>query len=95
MIANKMTLREHNETLVLSTIIHNPEISRAAISQLTGLNKASTSEIVKKFSDEQLINEIGIGNSTTCGGRKPIQLQINYDVGCSLSIDIGYEYIYG
>ena len=95
MIANKMTLREHNETLVLSTIIHNPEISRAAISQLTGLNKASTSEIVKKFIDEQLINEIGIGNSTASGGRKPIQLQMNYDVGCSLSIDIGYDYIYG
>lgn len=95
MIANKMTLREHNETLVLSTIIHNPEISRAAISQLTGLNKASTSEIVKKFIDENLVHEIGTGNSTAVGGRRPIQLQMNFDVGCSLSIDIGYDYMYG
>lgn len=95
MIANKITLREHNETLVLSTIIHNPEISRAAISQLTGLNKASTSEIVKKFIDENLVHEIGTGRSTAIGGRRPIQLQMNYDVGCSLSIDIGYDYMYG
>lgn len=95
MIANKMTLREHNETLVLSTIIHNPEISRAAISQLTGLNKASTSEIVKKFIDEELVHEIGMGNSTSSGGRKPIQLEINKNAGCSLSIDVGYDYIYG
>lgn len=94
MIANKFSVREYNETLVLSTIIHNPEISRASISQLTGLNKASTSEIVKKFIEDGLINEIGIGSSTSSGGRKPIQLEMNGEAGRSLGIDIGYDYLH-
>lgn len=93
MITDKFSIREQNETLVLNTIIHHPAISRAAISQVTGLNKASTSEIVKKLLDDSLVLETGAGNSTSSGGRKPILLELNKEAGCSLSIDLGYDYI--
>ena len=92
-ITDRYKIREQNETLVLSTIIHNTLISRASISQLTGLNKASTSAIVKDLIDESLVIETGTGDSTSVGGRRPIQLSLNKDAGFSLSIDLGYDYI--
>lgn len=93
MIIDRYKIREQNEMLVLSTIIHHPYISRATISQLTGLNKASTSAIVKNLIEESLVNELGTGGSTSVGGRKPILLELNKDAGCSLSIDLGYDYV--
>ncbi|MDN5372702.1 MAG: hypothetical protein PWR19_1748 [Carnobacterium sp.] len=93
MIADKYTIREQNEAMVLSNIINHSEISRSAVSQNTGLNKASISEIVKKFINDKLINEIGIGSSSVSGGRKPILLQLNKKAGVSLGIDIGYDYV--
>lgn len=93
MVTDKFSIREQNELLVLSTIIHSPSISRADISQTTGLNKASTSNIVKKFIEDGLVLEIGAGSSTSSGGRKPILLELNALAGCSLSIDLGYDYI--
>lgn len=85
--------REQNELIVLSTIIHQPKISRAEISQKTNLNKATISEIVKKLIAEKLINEIGIGTGAITGGRKPIQLQLNKLAGITLNIDLGYDYV--
>lgn len=93
MITDRYKIREQNETLVLSTIIHHTSVSRAAISQYTGLNKASTSAIVKKLIDESLVVETGHGDSTSVGGRKPIMLQLNKHAGYTLSIDIGYDYL--
>lgn len=90
---NKYQIREQNENIVLENIIAEKTISRAALSQLTGLNKATISEIVKKLIDDQLVHEVGTGVSTTAGGRKPILLQFNKEAGLSLSIDIGYDSI--
>ncbi len=93
MIADKYTIREQNEAIVLANIINNSEISRSTVSKNTGLNKASISEIVKKLINDQLINEIGIGNGSASGGRKPILLQLNKQAGVSLGIDLGYDYV--
>lgn len=93
MIADKYSIREQNEAIVLTNIINNSEISRSAVSKITGLNKASISEIVKKLINDQLINETGIGNASSAGGRKPIMLQLNKHAGVSLGIDLGYDYI--
>ena len=49
MIINKMGIREQNEAAVLKTIIDNEHISRAEVSNLTNLNKASVSQIMKKL----------------------------------------------
>lgn len=93
MITNKFSIREQNEILVMTTIIHYPAISRATISQMTGLNKASTSQIVKKLVEDGLVLETGAGDTTAVGGRPPILLELNRDAGCSLSIDVGYDYL--
>lgn len=93
MTTDKYSLRENNEQLVLATLIEQPSISRAQISKLIGLNKATVSDIANKLIEKQYIIEIGNGDSTTSGGRKPILLQINKQAGLTLNIDLGYDYV--
>lgn len=91
----KMTnsIRENNSILVLSEIINRPEVSRATISEITGLNKATVSEIVRKLIKDNYVIEIGPGKSTSAGGRRPIQLTVNKKAGVSLSFDVRYDRI--
>jgi len=93
MITDKYMIREQNKALVLEYIIKEKLISRATIAQLTGLNKATVSEITKQLLECCLIEEIGVGESSNIGGRKPILLQLKKESGFSLSIDVGYNYI--
>ncbi len=95
MIINKMGIREQNESAVLKTIIDNENISRAEVSNLTNLNKASVSQITKKLIETDFVREVGIGDSTSIGGRKPIQLQFNHYSSLSVTFDIGYNYVRG
>lgn len=93
MITDRYTLRENNEQLVLATLIEEKSISRAQISKMTGLNKASVSDIANKLIENQFIHEVGSGESTTSGGRKPILLQLNKLAALTLTIDLGYDYV--
>ena len=63
MIINKLDIREQNEATVLKAIIENKNISRANISTLTKLNKASVSQIIKNLIENDIVEEVGIGNA--------------------------------
>ncbi|WP_167628471.1 ROK family protein [Listeria valentina] len=93
MISSKYTIREQNEAKILNFIIQNKEISRAKLSELSKLNKASVSSITKKLMDIELIFETRIGDSSNVGGRKPIMLSFNKKSSLLLALDIGYNYI--
>src|SRR5699024_11990088 len=51
----------------------------------------SVSEIVRNLIDEQHVVEMGIGKSSTAGGRKPILLKINKKAVFSFSFDDRYD----
>lgn len=93
MFKMKNSIRENNSILVLSEIINRPEVSRAMISELTGLNKATVSEIVRRLIEDNYVIEIGPGKSTSAGGRRPIQLTVNKKAGVSISFDVRYDRI--
>lgn len=90
-IADKQYIREINEILVLDIIISSSMISRAEVSKVTGLNKATVSSIVKSLEEKELIYEEGIGDSN--GGRRPVMYKFKAFAGLSLSIEIGFNYI--
>lgn len=79
-------IRYNNRLDIMHTIIQNSPISRAEISKITNLNKATISTIVNELIHKNLIKEISIGNST--GGRKPILIESNYEYGYIIGIDI-------
>lgn len=93
MVSNKYSMREQNVSTVLSLIMNNNGLSRADISRITGLNKATVSDIVNELLINKYVIEDGSGESTTQGGRKPIFLRINGFAGVSISIDLGKDYI--
>ena len=93
MFLNRPTMREQNENLIIEYIANHKPSSRMEISDKIGLNKASVSEIVKNLLNRHFIEEIGSGESTVQGGRRPIMLQLNKKAGFVLSIDLGYNYI--
>lgn len=80
-------IRTANRMKIIDTIIMNKAISRAKISELTGLNKATVSTIVKEWIDLDILRETDLGDST--GGRKPIMLMQIANAGYCISMDMG------
>lgn len=95
MISTKYTIREHNEARILQEIITQKQISRADLASRIGLNKASVSAITKQLLDDGLITEIGIGDASQSGGRKPILLTFEPHCGVVIAVDLGANYAEG
>ena len=60
-----------NERRVLKQIFNNHNISRTQISKNLEINKATISNILNALKKKSLVIEVGEGNSTKSGGRKP------------------------
>ncbi len=88
---SKELIRDINSTLVLETIINSKPISRASISKVLGLTKATISAIVQDLINKDLVIEIGSDDTTL--GRKPILLTFNKKAGYVISVDLGVETI--
>ena len=92
-IADQMLVKKMNQKVLLNEIVTNSPISRARLSEITGLNKSTVSSQVNTLIEKNLIFEIGQGQSS--GGRKPVMLVFNKNAGYSIGIDIGVDYING
>lgn len=90
---NKFNIRKSNIVEILNLLFNNPNISRIDISKRINLNKASVSEIISLLIDQEIVSEIGTGNGSSSGGRKPILLKLNEKAGLSLGIDLGTNYV--
>lgn len=90
-LGSKELIRDMNSKLVIGMIIHDGPISRANISKKLGLTKATVSAIVQDLMNNNLVVEIG--SDDTSLGRKPILLNFNRQIGCTVSIDIGVSVI--
>ncbi|SET46914.1 Sugar kinase of the NBD/HSP70 family, may contain an N-terminal HTH domain [Salinibacillus kushneri] len=86
-------VKQMNKSIVFHTIQKKGPISRAQISKLTGLNKATVSTMVSEMIDESFVYEIEATQSS--GGRKPVMLYFNNHAGYSIGIDLGVNYILG
>ena len=84
-------IRDLNTRLVLEAIIQHTPISRAELSSLLGLTKATVSAIVKQLLDQHLIQETG--SRDTSKGRKPIMLRFAKENGHVISIDLTGNHI--
>lgn len=82
-----------NRKLILDEILNNSPISRANLSEITGLNKSTVSSQVNELIEKDFIFEIGTGQSR--GGRRPVMLVFNKNAGYSIGIDIGVDYLNG
>ncbi|RKP48817.1 ROK family transcriptional regulator [Cohnella endophytica] len=86
-------IKRINTAIVLESILRNAPLSRAQISEQSGLNKATVSSLVQDLIDGSLVREIGTGQSS--GGRKPVMLDFVSSSGYAIGIDLGVNYIRG
>ncbi|MDL4842380.1 ROK family protein [Aquibacillus rhizosphaerae] len=84
-------IKKLNRSFILEKIIEHGMISRANLSKITGLNKATISVQVANLLDQDLIYETHQEHNTV--GRRPILLGINREAACVLGINIDYKYI--
>ncbi len=84
-------IKKINRSIILSKIVEHGMISRADLSKITGLNKATISIQVADLLSEDLICETRLEHNVV--GRRPIMLSINKDAGYVLGIDLDYNHI--
>lgn len=88
---NNKFLKELNETTLLQLIRTNKQISKADLSQLTGLSPTACGVIVSNLIEKGYIYEAGIGESK--GGRRPTLYELNPKSYYSIGVDIDVDYI--
>ncbi|TFE22846.1 ROK family transcriptional regulator [Cohnella luojiensis] len=86
-------IKRINTAIVLEFILRGAPLSRAQISEQSGLNKATVSSLVQDLIDGSLVKETGTGQSS--GGRKPVMLEFIATSGYAIGIDLGVNYIRG
>lgn len=82
-----------NAQLVLAQVISNGSISRSQIARNLQINKVTISQVINKLLAQNLLVEVGAGNSTTHGGRKPSLVSLNYEFGFLVSVDVAYQQV--
>lgn len=86
-------MRELNRSLVLDLLKQHDAISRATIAKAAGLAKPTVSAIIDELIQKGLVREIGIGETTTGGGRPPIMLEFNARSQFVAGVTIGVQRI--
>lgn len=84
---NQEYIRDMNRSLVLEAIVRHAPVSRADLSKILHLTKATISNIVQELIDRRFVLELGSGDAPM--GRKPILLTFNQDCGHVISVDFG------
>ncbi|MGP4079032.1 ROK family transcriptional regulator [Pseudalkalibacillus sp. R45] len=86
---NAAYIKNMNTKIVLDCIIEHEPISRAEISKRVKISKPTVSQLVNQLLMDGFVYEVGMGNSSTTGGRKPVQLCFNERNAYIIGIDIG------
>lgn len=89
MNGNTTQIKSLNKKRVLQCILEHAPISRAEISGKINISKPTVSLLVDELINENWVLEKGIGESTSQGGRRPIQLYYNEKAAYIIGTDIG------
>jgi len=87
---NKVSTREINKKNILRIIKNSPPVSRINIAARLRISRPTVSAYIDELISEGLVNEIGFGESTQLGGKKPRLLQFNnranYIIGAKIGV---------
>ncbi|WPQ67632.1 ROK family protein [Weissella paramesenteroides] len=90
----KETFHQGNLRLVLQQVINNAPISRIEIARNLGMNKSSITTLYNEVDEMGYLKEIGSGEASKMGGRKPTLVTINDKYGYTVSVDLGYRHLH-
>src|SRR5579859_4224539 len=78
-------MREMNIALILECLRREAPLSRTGLAEMTGLNKATVSSLVKELLESQFVRESGIDSGDI--GRPSIHLSLNPEAGYIIGAD--------
>ncbi|MCF7808850.1 MAG: ROK family transcriptional regulator [Candidatus Marinimicrobia bacterium] len=81
-------VRQINEISALRIIRDEGPISRSEIARKMGVSKVIIGSIVNRLLDTHILFEIGKGESTVQGGRRPVMLKFNADAGLAVGVEV-------
>jgi glucokinase-like ROK family protein len=84
-------VRQMNLSAIMNHLREQGPISRAALAEVTGLNKATVSSLVRELIDHEFAHEVGLDSTGT--GRPAVLLDLNPEAGCIVSCEIGVDFI--
>lgn len=93
--ATREGLKSHNRRLVLRSVFADKATNRAALSQYTGLAKPTISDIVAELIEDGFLEEIGHGESTESGGKRPIILNFRPNARQIIGVSIDSTRVQG
>ena len=81
-------IRNINDRIVLNLILENESISGADLARLSGMQPSTISNILKGLKKRDLVNNLGKGESTFKGGKRPFLWEINSSAAYALGLDV-------
>jgi len=85
---NQTYQREYNRALVLKLLRSKGPLGRADIARHLDLKKSSIGTIVAGLLEEGIICTLGADETFSAGGRKPVLIELNYNFGCVLGLEL-------
>jgi len=76
-IGKPKLIRKINRKIILDAIREEYSFSQPYISRKVGASKQTINKIITNLLNENLVVEVGIGESTKEGGKKPLLLKFN------------------
>jgi glucokinase-like ROK family protein len=89
-IGDQESLRQINLSTVLTHLRQNAPISRAALAEITGLNRATITRLVRELIEHGFVRETGF--QSIRAGRPSILLQLDPDAGCIIGAEIEVKF---
>jgi glucokinase-like ROK family protein len=89
-IGDQESLRQINLSTVLTHLRQHAPISRAALAELTGLNRATITRLVRELIEHGFVREVGI--ESVRAGRPSILLQLDPNAGCIIGAEIEVKF---
>jgi len=81
-------IKDINARLVLNLIRENKVISGAELAKITGMRPSTISNILKELKAKNLIVNLGKGESTEKGGKRPYLWGLNQDAAYVVGVDV-------
>lgn len=89
-VGDQEFLRQRNLSTVLTHLRQNAPISRAALAEMTGLNRATITRLVRELIEHGFVRETGF--QSVSAGRPSILLQLDPDAGCIIGAEIEVKF---
>ena len=89
-VGDQESLRQINLSTVLTHLRQNAPISRASLAEITGLNRATITRLVRELIEHGFVHETGF--QSLRAGRPSILLQLDPDAGCIIGAEIEVKF---